>query len=103
MAIGVTKVNGSTQSFGAVGRRLAVTKFAKTNMTQAELTEVVAFIQLTASVIAIGGEETGATAFVSGTTDNVHILTEGPAPVAGADFGGVTGVTASVVSLFDQR
>ena len=103
MAIGVTKVNGSTQSFGATGRRLAVTKFAKTNMTQTELTAVVAFIQLTSSVIAIGGEESGATAFVSGTTDNVHILSEGPAPVAGADFGGVTGVTASVISLFDQR
>lgn len=103
MAIGVTKVNGNTQSFGATGRRLAVSKFAKTNMTQVELDAVVAFIQLTSSVIAIGGDESGTTAFVAGTSDNVHILSEGPAPAAGANFGGVTGVTATVVCLFDQR
>jgi hypothetical protein len=58
MAIGVTKVHGKTQSFGAAGRRLALTKFAKSNMSQSELDAVVTYIQQTASVLAIGSEET---------------------------------------------
>lgn len=110
MAIGVTKaypdgsIGARTQSFGAAGRRLALTKFAKSNMTQAELDAVVQYIQLTSSVTAIGSEETTANgAFLAGTSDNVWIITEGPAPVAGSDFGGVTGVTASVVCYLDQR
>lgn len=104
MAIGVTKVNGNTKSFGAAGRRLALTKFAKSNMTQAELDAVVAYIQLTASITAIGSEETTENgAFLAGTSDNVWIITEGPAPAAGSNFGGVTGVTSSVVCYLDQR
>jgi len=104
MAIGVTKVHGNTKSFGAAGRRLALTKFAKSNMTEAELDAVVAYIQQTASVTAIGSEETTENgAFLAGTSDNVWIITEGPAPAAGSNFGGVTGVTSSVVCYLDQR
>lgn len=103
MTIGVTKVHGNTQSFGAVGRQIALTKFAKTNLTQAEVNAVVAYIQQTASVTALAGDQSTGEAFVAGTTDNVWILTEGPAPAAGSDFGGVTGVTASVVCYFNQR
>lgn len=104
MALGVTKVNGATQSFGAAGRKLALTKFAKTNLSQAEVDAVVQYIQLTASVTAIGSEETTVDgAFLAGTSDNIWIITEGPAPTAGSDFGGVTGVTASVVCYLDQR
>jgi hypothetical protein len=94
---------GKTQSFGAAGRRLALTKLAKTNITQAELDDCIQFIQLTSSVTAIGAEAATGDAFVAGTTDNVWIITEGPAPAAGSNFGGVTGVTATVVAYLDQR
>jgi len=110
MAIGVTKaypdgtIGAVTKSFGAAGRRLALTSFSKTNMTQAELDAVVQFIQLTSSVTAIGSDQsTENAAFVAGTSDVVYIVTEGPAPVAGTNFGGVTGVTAAVVCYLDQR
>lgn len=110
MAIGLshTKADGTivgkTQSFGAAGRKLALTKFAKTNLTQAEVDAVVQYIQLTSSVTAIGSDQTTADgAFLAGTSDNVWIITEGPAPVAASDFGGVTGVTATVVCYLDQR
>lgn len=103
MAIGVTKVHGKTQSFGAVGRQIALTSFSKTNLTQAEVDAVVAAIQQTASVTAIAGDQTSGEPFVAGTSDAVYILTEGPAPAAGSNFGGVTGVTAAVVAYFAQR
>jgi hypothetical protein len=97
-------VVGKTQSFGAAGRRLALTKFAKTNISQAEVDAVIQYIQLTSSVTAVGSDQsTENGAFLPGTSDNVWIITEGPAPVAGSDFGGVTGVTASVVCYLDQR
>jgi hypothetical protein len=93
-----TRVNGKTDAFSAVGRAIALTKFAKTNMTQTELDAVVTVIQQTASVTAIGTDAAGG--FVSGTTDAVYIITEGPAPAAGNNFGGVSGVTASVDTYF---
>jgi hypothetical protein len=93
-----TRVNGKSEVYSAAGRQISLTSFSKTNMTQTELDAVVQYIQQTASVLAIGGDVTGG--FVSGTTDVVHIITEGPAPAAGADFGAVTGVTAAVVSHF---
>ena len=96
------RVNGATEAFGAVGRQIALTSFSKTNMTQAELDAVVAYIQLTASVTAIGSDSSDAT-FTSGATDVVHIITEGPAPAAGSNFGGVTGVTAAVVAYFPAK
>jgi len=92
------KLNGKSEVYSAVGRQIQLTSFSKSNMTQTELDAVVQFIQLTNSVIAIGGDADGG--FVSGTTDVVHIITEGPAVAAGADFGSVTGVTSAVVSYF---
>lgn len=104
MPIGVTKVHGKTQSFGAAGRRLALSRFAKTNITQAEIDAVVAYIQQTASVTAIGSDQTTENgAFLAGTSDAVWIITEGPAPAATTDFGGVTGITSTVVCYLDQR
>jgi hypothetical protein len=93
-----TRINGKSEVFSAAGRQIALTSFSKTNMTQAELDAVVAYIQLTASVLAIGSDATGG--FVAGTSDVVTIITEGPAPAAGSNFGGVTGVTSAVVSYF---
>jgi hypothetical protein len=103
MPIGVTKVHGDTESFGAAGRQLALTSFSKTNLSQAEVNAVVAFVQLTSSVLAIAGDQTTGEPFVAGTTDAIHMITEGPAPAAGSNFGGVTGVTAAVVAYFAAR
>lgn len=92
------RVNGKTEVFSAAGRQITVTSFAKTNLTQTELDAVVTYILLTASVLAIGGDAEGG--FVSGSTDRVTIITEGPAPETGSNFGDVTGVTAARVAYF---
>ena len=68
-------------------------------MTQDELDQALAFIQLTATIVGVGDDTAGG--FNAGASDEVHVLSEGIAPAAGSDFGGVTGVTASVVSLFN--
>ena len=101
MAI-VTRVNGATEAFSAVGRQIALTSFSKTNMTQAELDAVVAYLQQTNTVTAIGVDSSDAT-FTSGATDAVYIVTEGPAPAAGSNFGGVSGVTSAVVAYFPGK
>jgi hypothetical protein len=94
------RLNGKTEVYSAAGRQIALTKFAKTNMTQTELDAVVQYIELTNSVLAIGADTVGG--FVSGSTDLVHIITEGPEIVdtPETDFGGVTGVTATAVCYF---
>lgn len=94
----LTKVHGNSKVFYA-GKEVALTKLAKTNMTQAELDDALAFIQLTATIVGVGDDTTGG--FNTGASDEVHVLSEGPAPAAGSDFGGVTGVTASVVAFFN--
>ena len=82
-------------------KELALTSLSKNNMTQAELDSAIQFIQLTATVVAVGDDTTGG--FNPGASDVVHVLSEGPAPVAGADFGeGSTGVTAAVVAHFNN-
>ncbi len=68
-------------------------------MTQDELDQALAFIQLTATIVGVGDDTTGG--FNAGASDEVHVLSEGIAPAAGSDFGGVTGVTASVVAHFN--
>ena len=94
----LTKVHGNSKVFYA-GKEVALTKLAKSNMTQDELDQALAFIQLTATIVGVGDDTAGG--FNAGASDEVHVLSEGIAPVAGSDFGGVTGVTASVVSLFN--
>ena len=78
---------------------LALTSLSKTNLTQAELDSAIAFIQLTATIVGIGDDTTGG--FNAGASDVVHVLSEGVAPAAGSNFGGVTGVTAAVVAYFN--
>ena len=94
----LTKVHGNSKVFYA-GKEIALTKLAKSNMTQDELDQALAFIQLTATIVGVGDDTAGG--FNAGASDEVHVLSEGIAPAAGSDFGGVTGVTASVVSLFN--
>jgi len=94
----LTKVHGAGDVFFA-GKEIALTSLSKSNMTQAELDDALAFIQLTATIVGIGDDTTGG--FNAGASDVVHVLSEGPAPAAGANFGGVTGVTAAVVAYFN--
>ena len=94
----LTKVHGNSKVFYA-GKEVALTKLAKTNMTQDELDQALAFIQLTATIVGVGDDTTGG--FNAGASDEVHVLSEGIAPTAGSDFGGVTGVTASVLAHFN--
>ena len=94
----LTKVHGAGDMFYA-GKDIALTSLSKSNMTQAELDSCIAFIQLTATIVGIGDDTTGG--FNAGASDVVHVLSEGVAPAAGSDFGGVTGVTAAVVAYFN--
>ena len=97
---GVTDGVRNSNVFSAMGKDLAVTKLAKSNMTQDELDAAIDFIQLTTTVVGIADDTTGG--FNAGASDNMHILTEGGvAPAAGSDFGvGSTGITSSVVAFF---
>ena len=82
-------------------RQVALTSLSKTNLTQDELDAAIQFIQKTATVIGIGDDTTGG--FNAGASDVVHVLSEGPAPAAGSNFGeGATGVTAAVVAYFEN-
>lgn len=82
-------------------RQVALTSLSKSNMTQDELDAAIQFIQKTATVIGVGDDTTGG--FNAGASDVVYILSEGPAPAAGANFGeGTTGVTAAVVAYFEN-
>jgi hypothetical protein len=94
----LTRAHGNTKVMYA-GKEVALTKLAKTNISQAELDGCIAFIGLTATIVGIGDDTTGG--FNAGASDAVHIMSEGAVPAAGSDFGGQTGVTATVVALFN--
>ena len=70
----LTKVHGNSKVFYA-GKEVALTKLAKTNMTQDELDDALAFIQLTATIVGVGDDTTGG--FNTGASDEVHVLSEG--------------------------
>lgn len=86
MALGVTKVNGSTQNFGAIGRTVQVLSCANSDMTQSEIDALVQALQLTNSV-------TGISEFVAGTTDTLFVAVEGPT-IADSSIGAFTVTTA---------
>jgi len=56
--------------FTAIGREVFIKSFAKTNITQAELNDLVKTVQLTSTITAIG-------AFTAGTSDVVNMIIEG--------------------------
>lgn len=86
MAIGVTKVHGTTQNFGAVGRTVQILNCAATNMTQAQINALIQALQLTNSV-------TGISEFVAGTTDVLFVAVEGPT-IADSSIGAFTVTTS---------
>ena len=49
----LTKVHGNSKVFYA-GKEIALTKLAKSNLTQDELDQALAFIQLTATIVGVG-------------------------------------------------
>lgn len=97
-----TRTNGASQSYTGTGRTISLTKFSKTNITAAELDAIVANIQATSSIVAIGSDQSTGPSFVAGTSDDVWIVSEGIAPVATSNFAGQTGVTSSVVAYFNK-
>jgi hypothetical protein len=97
MAIGVTKVHGNTENFGAVGRTVQILAFAKTDMSQANIDAAIQFLQLTNSV-------TGVSEFTAGDTDTLYIAVEGPTVEAdGSNAFGVSGATVSVTATLVTR
>ena len=96
-----TDHTGKVRVGSQIGKSIQITKAAKTNITQAELDVLVAFINQTSMVVAIGDDTTGG--FNDGASDVLHIITEGGAhPDAASNFGvGSTGITTTVVTLFE--
>ena len=72
--------------FTAIGREVFIKSFAKTNITQDELNDLVKSVQLTSTITAIG-------AFVAGTSDVVNMIIEG------ADVSAVAGYTVGNVAF----
>ena len=94
----LARAHGNSKVFYA-GKEVALTSLSKNNMTQDELDQALAFIQLTATIVGVGDDT--ADGFNAGASDVVHVLSEGAVPAAGSNFGGVTGVTAAVVAYFN--
>jgi hypothetical protein len=72
--------------FTAIGREVFIKSFAKTNITQDELNDLVKAVQLTSTITAIG-------AFAAGTSDVVNMIIEG------ADVSVVAGYTVGNVAF----
>lgn len=98
-----TRTNGASESYTGTGRTIALTKFSKTNISAAELDAIVANIQATSSIVAIGSDQSTGPSFVAGTSDDVWVISEGIAPVATSNFAGQTGLTSSVVAYFNKE
>jgi hypothetical protein len=96
-----TDHTGKVRAGSQIGKSIQVTKAAKSNLTQTELNTMVAFINQTSMVVAIGDDTTGG--FNDGASDALHIITEGGAhPDATSNFGvGSTGITTTIVTLYE--
>ena len=109
MAYGITNVNKKVKAGNGIAGRTRILNCAKTNMTQAELDELVQDLQQggvsgTNDAVTVAGISvlTESGVFTSGTTDAVQIAVQGTGVLtAGADFY-VTGVTMSVIADFNQ-
>ena len=72
--------------FTAIGRTVFIKSFAKTNITQDQLNDLVKTVQLTSTITAIG-------AFDAGTSDVVNMIIEG------ADVGDLADFTTTDVAF----
>jgi hypothetical protein len=104
--------NKKAKSGQGIAGRTRILNLAKSNMTQAELDSVLQFLQrggvagtndahTVVGVSSDGGDAGGTDIFVTGESDNVKVAIQGTgAFTAASDFGGVTGVTSSLVAEF---
>ena len=100
--------NRKTKSGQGIAGRTRIINLAKTNMTQAELDAAVLFLSAggtagTNDAHTVVGVQplTESGVFTAGTTDAVQVAIQGTgAFTAAADFGGVTGVTSSLLAEF---
>jgi hypothetical protein len=100
--------NKKAKSGQGIAGRTRIINLAKTNMTQAELDSALQFLQAggvagTNDAHTVVGVQplTESGVFTSGTTDAVQVAIQGTgAFTAAADFGGVTGVTSSLLAEF---
>ena len=93
-----------------LGGRTRILSLAKTNMTQAELNDVIRLLGAggtsgTDDAVTVTGISvlTESGVFTGGTTDAVQVAVQGTGTLtAGANYRGVTGVTMSLIADFDQ-
>jgi hypothetical protein len=93
-----------------LGGRTRILSLAKSNMTQAELNDVIRLLGAggtagTDDPVTVTGVSvlTESGVFTGGTTDAVQVSVQGTGTLtAGASYRGVTGVTMSVIADFDQ-
>jgi hypothetical protein len=103
MAYGITNVNKKAKAGNGLGPRTRIISLSKTDITQAELDELVQDLQQggtagTNDAVTVAG----ISAFTAGTTDVVYVAVQGTGVLtAGANFY-VTGVTMALVADFDQ-
>ena len=104
-----TPANFKAKAGNGLGPRTRILTLSKTNMTQAELDDVILALQAggtsgTDDAVTIAGISvlTESGVFTPGTTDAVQVAIQGTGVcTVGADFGvGSTGVTASLLAEF---
>jgi len=104
MAYGITNVNKKAKAGNGLGPRTRIISLSKTNITQAELDELVQDLQQggtagTNDAVTVAG----ISAFVAADTDVVYMAVQGTGVLtAGSNYAGVTGVTMAIVADFDQ-
>jgi hypothetical protein len=109
MPYGITNVNKKAKAGNGMAGRTRIITLSKTNMTQAELDEVIQDLQQggtagTNDAVTIAGISvlTESGVFTTGVTDVVQVAVQGTgALTAGADFY-VTGVTMAIIADFNQ-
>ena len=93
-----------------LGGRTRILSLAKSNMTQAELNDVIRLLGAggtsgTDDAVTVTGISvlTESGVFTGGTTDAVQVAVQGTGTLtAGSNYRGVTGVTMSLIADFDQ-
>ena len=100
--------NKKVKAGQGIAGRTRIINLAKSNMTQAELDAAVLFLSAGGTAgtndahTVVGAQPlTESGVFTAGTTDAVQVAIQGTgAFTAAADFGGVTGVTSSLLAEF---
>jgi hypothetical protein len=110
MAYGITNVNKKAKAGNGLGPRTRIITLSKTNMTQAELDEVIQDLQQggtagTDDAVTIAGISvlTESGVFTAGTTDAVQVAVQGTGVLtAGSNYLGVSGITMAIIADFNQ-